>query len=127
MNPTMPRKFLFVLFSDDACRQNHAFMYALDLHAKGYQVRVLLEGPATALINALNDSDSHTGELLRRTKNAGLLAGACARASQGCATADASRNVHARAEQAAIQLLGDMDGHAAIEPFLREGYEMIAL
>ena len=27
----MPRKILFVLFSEDACRQNHALMYALDL------------------------------------------------------------------------------------------------
>jgi hypothetical protein len=121
------RKLLFVVFSDDACRQNHALMYALDLHAKGYGVRVILEGAATRLVSTLGDRESRTGTLLRQARDAGLLAGACGRASSGCASDDPARKVADVAAAERVALLADMQGHAGIEPFVREGYEVVAI
>ncbi len=121
------RKLLFVLFSDDACRQNHALMYALDLHAKGYAVKLVLEGAATKLVTLLERSESQTGALLRQARDAGLVAGACSRASSGCATDDPARKVADVARAAGVALLGDLHGHAGIEPFVREGYELVAI
>ena len=121
------RKILFVLFSDDTCRQNHAFMYALDLHKNGYDVRVIIEGAATKVMTELALPDSRTGQLLRKAHEAGLVAGACARASSGCASGDPARDVAEIARTHGIALLSDMDGHASIEPFVRDGYEVVAL
>ena len=121
----MTRKLLFVVFADDACRQNHALMYALDLHAKGHAVRLVLEGAATRLVAALGDGESRTGALLRAVRDAGLLAGACGRASSGCASDDPARKVADVARAGGVPLLADMQGHAAIEPFVREGYEIV--
>ena len=121
------RKLLFLLFSDDTCRQNHAFMYALDLHKKGYEVRIIIEGLATKVLTEIALADSRTGELLREAHQVGILAGACARASSGCASGDPDRDVAEIARTHGIVLLSDMDGHANIEPFVRNGYEVVTL
>jgi hypothetical protein len=119
------RKLLFVVFSDDACRQNHALMYALDLHAKGHAVRLILEGAATKAVGAIGDVSSRTGSLLREARDAGLVAGACGRASSGCVSDDPTRKVAEAARSQGVALLADMQGHAGIEPFVREGYEIV--
>jgi hypothetical protein len=119
------RKLLFVVFAEDACRQNHALMYALDLHAKGHAVKLILEGSATGIVGALRDSESRTGSLLRQARDAGLVAGACGRASSGCASDDPTRKVADTARAEGLALLADMQGHAAIEPYVREGYEIV--
>ncbi len=123
----MTRKLLFVVFSEDGCRQNHALMYAMDLHAKGHAVRLILEGGATKLVSALSDEQSRTGALLRAVRDAGLLAGACGRASSGCVSDDPTRKVADAARAGGVSLLADMQGHAAIEPFVREGYEILII
>ena len=121
------RKLLLVLFADDACRQNHALMYALDLHEKGYGVRLILEGAATKLVSAIGDGESRTGALLRQARDAGLVAGACGRASSGCAGEDPARKVADVAEAAGVRLLAELHGHASIEPFVRDGYEVVVM
>ena len=121
------RKLLFVLFSDDACRQNHAFMYALDLHRNGHDVHVIIEGAATKVLTEMALADSRTGQLLREVHEAGLVVGACARASSGCASGDPTRDVAEIARANGIALLSDMEGHASIEPFVRDGYEVVVL
>ncbi len=121
------RKLLLVLFADDACRQNHALMYALDLHEKGHAVKLILEGSATKLVSTMSSSTSRTGALLRQARDAGLVAGACGRASSGCASEDPARKVADLAQAAGLRLLADLQGHASIEPFVREGYEVVVI
>lgn len=127
MSDANTRKLLFILFSDDPCRQNHALMYALDLHRKGYQVRLLLEGLATKMIGDVATGESRTAQLLRDALEAGIVAGACARAAAGCASQDPSRDVADLARAHGIELLSQMDGHASIEPLVRSGYEIIPI
>ena len=121
------RKLLFVLFSGDACRQNHALMYALDLHAKGYAVKLILEGEATRLIGEIGAARSRTGTLLREACDAGIVAGACERASSGCSSDDPARKMADAARSGGIGLLSGLSGHAPIEPFLGDGYELVVV
>lgn len=125
-----PRKLLFLLFSDDECRQNHALMYVLDLHAKGYDVKLIVEGPATRLLGGLAATEevaSRPATLLRNALESGIVAGACARASAGCATGDPARDVADPARAARVPLLSELAGHAGIEPYVREGYEIVVM
>ncbi|BDG02909.1 hypothetical protein [Anaeromyxobacter oryzae] len=121
------RKLLLVLFAEDSCRQNHALMYALDLHDKGHAVKLILEGAATKLVGTVQSAESRTGALLRQALDAGVLAGACGRASSGCASEDPTRKVADLAQAAGVPLLADLHGHASIEPFVREGYEIVVI
>ncbi|MCX5785275.1 MAG: hypothetical protein NTX59_06270 [Elusimicrobia bacterium] len=120
----MKRQFLFLLFTDEQCRLNHAFMYAIDLHKSGYEVKIIIEGAATQCFNRLAEGGKFT-ELFNEARDTGLIAGACKTASGGCSTGDASRNVADIAAENKIKMLSALSGHAAIEPFISEGYEVL--
>jgi hypothetical protein len=122
----MQRKILFVLFAEDVCRQLHAFLYARDLHRKGYQTKVIIEGMATRLLADLDKAPPLLRQAVADAKAAGLIAGACQQASTGCGSA-ADRNIVDAIRVQGVDLLSDLDNHAGIEPFLREGYEVIAI
>ena len=63
------RKHLFVVFTDDSCRQNHALMYALELHTKGHHVRLLLEGTGTRALSEMTNPDSRLGAKLKEARD----------------------------------------------------------
>ena len=122
----MKRKILFVLFAEDVCRQLHTFLYARDLHRKGYETKVIVEGMATRLLADLDQAPAMLRQAVADAKAAGLIAGACRQASTGCGSAEDRNIVDAIAAQG-LALLDDLDNHASIEPFLRDGYEVITV
>ncbi|MGI5860823.1 MAG: hypothetical protein ACOX6T_02070 [Myxococcales bacterium] len=117
----MTRKLLFLVFTNEACRRNHAFMYAIDLAKHGHEVRLVIEGEAT---QCLRERTGRFGELFDEARALGILAGACKTASAGCR--DEARDVTSIANGIGLPLLDTLDGHAGIEPFVRDGFEVIA-
>jgi hypothetical protein len=124
--PFMSRKILFVLFAQDVCRQLHTFLYAGDLHRKGYETKVILEGMATRLLADLDQAPPLLQKAVADAKAAGLIAGACQQACAGCGSAE-DRDIVAAVRAQGVGFLSDLDNHAGIEPFVREGYEVIAI
>ena len=118
----MNRKLLFILFSADACRRNHAFMYALDLTQHGPSVRVILEGEATQCLRA---RQGRFAELFEQARDLGLIVGACRTASSGCSTGDPQRDVTQLAALEGIELLDSLGGHAGVERYVKDGYEIV--
>jgi hypothetical protein len=118
----MSRKFLLLVFSHEACRMNHACMYALDLERQGHQVRIILEGEAA---QRLRNRQGRFGELFQAALEAGLIAGVCATAARGCATGDADRDVAELAVSTGLPLLDQLDGHAGIQAYVRDGFELV--
>ena len=116
----MKRKLLFLVFTNDACRRNHAFMYAVDLSRNGHDVRLIVEGDAT---RCLLEREGRFGELFEEARGLGLLVGLCRAASQGCS--DPSRDVTRLAQECGLTLIDTLDGHAGIASFVAEGYEVI--
>jgi hypothetical protein len=123
----MTRKILFVLFAEDECRRFHALQYVLDLGSQGHDVRLLLEGAATSLMLELDVPGSSLGSLLRDVQSRGLLAGACLGASRGCGTPDSASPAILAARAHNIALVEGMEGHAALGPFVRDGYEIVVI
>jgi predicted peroxiredoxin len=122
----MRRKILFVIFAEDVCRQLHAFMYANDLHRKGYQTRIIVEGMATCLLADLEGAPPRLQKAVADAKTAGLIAGACLQASSGCGSAE-DRNIVDAIKARGVGFLSDLDNHAGIEPFIRDGYEVVSI
>jgi hypothetical protein len=116
----MKRKLLFVVFTNDACKRNHAFLYANDLARRGHDVRLIIEGDAT---QCLLEREGLFDKLLEEARGLGILAGLCKTASAGCS--DPSRDVTRLAEESGIELLDTLDGHAGIASFVAEGYEIV--
>jgi hypothetical protein len=120
--PMAKRKLLLVLFTNEPCKRNHAFMHAVDLSAHGHEVRILLEGDAT---RCLADREGRFGMLFDDAAAKGLVVGACKTAAVGCASTDPMRNMTSRAVEQGIPLLDGMDGHASITSYIDDGFELI--
>ena len=114
------RKLLFVVFTNDPCRRNHAFMYAADFARHGHEVRLLLEGEGA---QCLREREGRFGELFEDARALGLLAGACKMASSGCQ--DPERDVTSLAVELGLPLIDTLGGHASLEPFVRQGFEVV--
>lgn len=118
------RKLLFILFSDDACRLNHALLYAIDLHRRGTAtVKVIVEGAATKVFG--NAQGTKTALLFDEAIKLGLVSGACRTASGGCNSNAPERQVSETFLERGLPLLDDLDGHAGVESFVREGFELV--
>ncbi|MDX9723540.1 MAG: hypothetical protein RBU37_22520 [Myxococcota bacterium] len=116
----MPRQLLFVLFSNDSCKRNHAFAWALELHRAGQHVRLLLEGEG---VQCMREQTGVFAERFAEALSAGLLVGACKTASCGCSTPE--RDVTAVAESLGVPLLDSLEGHAGVADFVAAGYELV--
>jgi hypothetical protein len=119
----MKRKLLFVLFTEDACRQRHALMWAIDLYQKGHEAKILIEGGATQRFMGLVETNAGHKELFLEAKGLGLIVGACQAAAQGCATPE--NNVVELIKAHGINLCSELRQHAGIEPFVQDGYEIV--
>jgi predicted peroxiredoxin len=122
----MQRKILFVVFAEDVCRQLHAFLYALELHRKGYPTRIIIEGMATRLLADLEQAPLRLQKAVNDAQSAGLIAGACQQACNGCGSAE-DRNIVDAIKARGVSFLHDLENHAGIEPFVREGYEIVVI
>lgn len=135
------RKLLIMLFENDVCKALHAAMWTLDLAANGFEAKLLLEGPGTAVLGWLpvagaaiavdkagscpsggcsdvEGTKARIGRLLQEIIDKKLLGGVCKAASTGAGTA---------AKVPAGVLLDGCHGHASLVPFIKEGYEIISV
>jgi len=99
-------------------------MYALECAGKGCDVKIILEGPATARLRMLA-KDAKFSELFKRAKNAKLIEGICRTAAKGCSTGIKARNVTMIAKREGLKLISELDGHAGIARFISLGYQVL--
>jgi hypothetical protein len=113
----MIKTALFVFNGDPVCFI-HVLLNALDMHAKGFTVCIVVEGAATGLISQLAQQDHPLHTLWRKTKDAGLVDGVCRACSQKMGTLEAARDQ-------GLALLDDMNGHPGMARYRQEGWEII--
>ena len=119
------RKMLFVVFTDDVCKLNHAFMYALDFSKKGHEVKLVLDGFSTKSIRNIADRESMFSKLFTEAMGKGIVAGACERSCHGCNEPESDRNVVQIAKDENIPLISGMNGHASITSYIDDGFELV--
>jgi len=67
---------IFILSGDAACF-GHALLKALEFYEDGYEVKVIIEGPATNLIRELTDSEKPFSLTYSNAKKLGLIDCVC--------------------------------------------------
>ena len=113
------RKFALFAFNGEPMCFAHVLLNALDLDAKGYQVKLIIEGSATALVTGFETGEAPFSPKYRECIEKGLIAGIC----KACASKMGSLE---SAQRQQLLLLDDMLGHPSIERYIREGYEVIS-
>ena len=112
------RKIALFTFQKDPMCFVHVLLNALDLRAKGHELRISLEGSATQLMAQMARDESPLVPLYRQAKEQGLFEGAC----KACST---KLNVVEAVELEGLPLLGDMSGHPSMSQYLERGYDII--
>ena len=96
----------------------HVLLNALDTADRGYEVKIVIEGAATKLVPELAKADNPMFKLFKKTRDQGLVEGACKACSNKMGVLDA-----VKAE--GLTLLGDMSGQPAMGEYIDKGYEII--
>jgi hypothetical protein len=113
----MKKIALFVFNGDPLCFI-HVLLNALDMSAKGYEAKIIIEGAATKLIPELEKKANPLYQLWKRTKAEGLVEGVCKACSNKLETIG-------EAKTQGLPLLEDMLGHPGMARYRDAGFEII--
>ncbi len=86
------KKVVLFAFNGEFMCFIHVLLNALDMKARGYDVRIVIEGSATKLIPELAKEGNPLYSLYIKPQERGLIAGVCRTCSNKMGTLDAARN-----------------------------------
>jgi len=114
----MKKVALFAFNGDPMCFI-HVLLNALDMHAKGQETIIVMEGAATQLIPELSKTGHHLHPLWEKACQRDLIDGVCKACSNKMGTL-------AAAEDQELKLLDEMSGHPSMARYMAEGFEVIS-
>ncbi len=113
----MRKTALFVFNGDPMCFI-HVLLNALDMHAKGEEARIVVEGAATRLLTDIGQTGHPLHPLWEKVKSAGLVAGACRACCAKMQSIESAKTQN-------LALLDDMSGHPGMSGFRDQGFEIV--
>jgi len=114
------RKIAIFAFKGNPICFIHVLLNGIDLHEKGGDVRIVLEGEAPGLVVELRKPENPLYRLYRKAKDLGLIHAVC----RACAVKMGSLQA---AEEEGLTVADDMSGHVGMAPFIEQSYEIITL
>jgi len=105
---------------DMPCRLVHTLLWALDITARGGEVKIILEGEAPHWLLELPDPKHGRHQLYRKVREMGLIDAVC----KACAVQ--AQAVEAASEEG-LRLVFDASGHVSLVPYMEDGYQIVAL
>ena len=114
----MDKRVVLVAFNGEPMCFAHVLLNALDMEAKGYKVKVVVEGSATRLVNELSDEGKPFGKLYLEVRGKGMIDCVCS----ACA---AKMEALEGAKAQGLPLCNEMKGHPSLAKYLEQGYQVI--
>jgi hypothetical protein len=115
----MPEKFVIFAFNGEVMCFAHALLNAREMHSRGMEVRVVIEGSATRAVKRLTEPERPFSKLYLQVRDAGLIDGVC----KACATTMGSLK---SASQQSLVLLDEMDGHPSMARYIEDGWTVLS-
>ncbi len=112
------KKIILFVFNGDPMCFIHVLLNAMDMKAKTYDAKIIIEGSAVQLIPELVKEGHPLNKLWKKVNEAGLVEGVCRACSHKLGTLQA-------AQDQGLTLLDDMSGHPSISGYREQGYEVI--
>jgi hypothetical protein len=111
-------KIVLFAFRKDPMCFIHVLLNAIDLHERGREGQIVLEGEAITLVPEMSAPGHFLATHYHKAKDLGLIAGAC----RACAT---KLGVVAAIEKEGLPFLGDMSGHPSMGGFMERGFRIV--
>lgn len=112
------RKAVLFAFNGEFMCFVHVLLNALDMKAKGMDVRIVIEGSATKLIPDLAKEGNPMFPLFVKVKEQGLIDGICKACSSKMGTLEV-------AKKEGLKVLDEMSGHPSMARYKEQGFEVI--
>lgn len=112
------KKYAMFVFNGDPMCFIHVLLNALDMHRRGDEVRVVIEGSATGLLPELEKDDHPLHKLWQKTLAAGLVDGVCLACATKTGTADTARRL-------GLAMRDEMNGHPSMAAYRQAGCEIL--
>ena len=113
----MKKVALFVFNGSPLCFV-HVLLNALDMHDRGDEVAIVMEGEATRLVAELEKPDNWLNDLWKQVRAKHLVAGACQACSQ-------KLDVRSQIQASGLPLLADMKGHPGMAAYRDKGFDIM--
>lgn len=110
----MGKYLLYAMRGEKMCFV-HVLLNALSLHEPGCTVKIVFEGQSVGLPILL---DKENNPLYRKALYAGLIAGVCLACAKTLGAYDGIAAL-------GLPFISDMSGHAAILPYIQDGYKVL--
>jgi hypothetical protein len=114
----MTEKIALVAFNGEPMCFVHVLLNALDMHERGYDVKVIIEGSATRTANTLDGPAGQYGQFYAQVKELGLIDCVCKACS---AKMEALPGI----EEQGLPLCGEMVGHPSLARYIEKGYTIV--
>ncbi|PID57227.1 cytoplasmic protein [candidate division KSB3 bacterium] len=114
----MDKKIALFAFNGDPMCFVHVLLNALDMHERGYDIKLVIEGSATTLIETLAAPAAPFGELYEKVKRMKLIDAVC----RACASKMGTLN---EAQAQGLPMNKELSGHPSMGSYLDQGYEII--
>lgn len=114
----MTEKVALFAFNGDPMCFIHVLLNTLDMKEKGYDVKLVIEGSATKLIDVVDKDDHPLNGLYQQVVDGGLIDCVCRACSNKMGTLD-------HAQETGLPVCGDMSGHPAVSSYMERGYEIM--
>ena len=108
---------LFAFRGDPMCFI-HVLLNAADLHARGLEGLIVIEGEAVKLVPEMGKPGHFLAAHYQKAKSLGLITAVCRACSTKLGVAEAVK-------MEGLPLEGDMSGHPSMGAFLEKGYRII--
>jgi len=112
------KQVALVAFNGEAMCFVHVLLNALDMHEKGFQVKVVIEGAAVKTVNELNNDSHPFNKIYREVCDKGLIDCVC----QACA---AKLGALDGIKEQQLPLNNEMLGHPSLAGFIEQGFQVI--
>ena len=113
----MKKSAIFAFNGDPMCFV-HVLLNTLDMKAKGWDVRLIIEGNATKTVAGLADEKQPYHDLYTKVKDADLIDCVC----KACS---AKMGVLEQVTGQGLYLSDEMQGHPSMSRYLDEGFDII--
>ncbi len=111
------KKLVFFAFQGEEMCFMHILLNAIDMYEKGIETRIVIEGKATALVKNLIESDN---KLFKKAMDLNIIGSICEACSRQMGVLEYN-------EATGLPINGDLMGHPPMEPYIKAGYEIVAL
>lgn len=115
---TVSEKTVLFAFRGDPLCFIHVLLNAIDLHERGREGLIVIEGEAVKLVPEMSEPTHFLWAQYQKARELGLIAGVCKACSTKLGVIDAVKSED-------LPLLDDMFGHPSMGAYLEKGFQVI--